>query len=593
MARRTKVAILGGGIGGLSAAHELAELGDDAFEIDVYEASEAVGGKAKSQFLADTGREGRLDLPGEHGFRFFPAWYSHLPDVMQRIPRPGGGTVADNLVGCTEMGMAEVGARQVYKLKRHRPSAVGEFVDMLAAVGDLFEGTGISTMEMGRFVLSMLGFACASDERRRDVYENRSFFEFIRGATYSERFRRYINSSRFMVAMDAQRGSACTIGNKVLQLILDFFRPKGANDRVLNGPTATRWLDPWEAYLRSRGVRFHFGRPVSALEVDVSRRRIAGARIGSTGERIEADHFIASLPLEPMALLVGDDLAGLDASLMEFKRARVHELTAWMVGAQYFLRRDVTICDGHIAFPDAPWALSAISQAQFWTRGQEEAFSALYGDGSVAGVLSVDVSDWSTTAPGLSKTAAQCASKEEVLDEVWRQIKQGLNGTKEELLRDEDLVRAHLDTGIQFTAEGVRNASPLLVHPPGSWYQRPLAAPEGVQNLFFAADFVQTGTDLATMEGANEAARLAVNGLLAREGRSARATLFPTTEDAGPLMRKIKAWDRKSWLEQRRALPNLPKPPGPFRDGEGPSLDEVKRYQAELEAAARALPDLP
>jgi uncharacterized protein with NAD-binding domain and iron-sulfur cluster len=36
----------------------------------------------------------------------------------------------------------------------------------------------------------------------------------------------------------------------------------------------------------------------------------------------------------------------------------------------------------------------------------------------------------------------------------------------------------------------------------------------GIPNLFLASDYVRTHTDLATMEGANEAARRAVNGLL-------------------------------------------------------------------------------
>jgi len=46
------VAILGGGVGGLSAAHELAERG---FEVTVYEAREP-GGKARSMPVPDSGR---------------------------------------------------------------------------------------------------------------------------------------------------------------------------------------------------------------------------------------------------------------------------------------------------------------------------------------------------------------------------------------------------------------------------------------------------------------------------------------------------------------------------------------------------------
>ena len=42
-----------------------------------------------------------------------------------------------------------------------------------------------------------------------------------------------------------------------------------------------------------------------------------------------------------------------------------------------------------------------------------------------------------------------------------------------------------------------------------------------IPNLFLASDYVRTHTDLATMEGANEAARRAVNGILDATGSAA------------------------------------------------------------------------
>ena len=47
----------------------------------------------------------------------------------------------------------------------------------------------------------------------------------------------------------------------------------------------------------------------------------------------------------------------------------------------------------------------------------------------------------------------------------------------------------------------------------------------------FFRDYVRTYTDLACMEGANEAARRAINAILDREGSSApRATIWPLEE---------------------------------------------------------------
>jgi hypothetical protein len=70
-----RVAVLGGGVGGLTAAHELAERG---FGVTGYE-RKALGGKAHSIPVPGTARDGRLDLPGEHGFRFFPGFYQNIP----------------------------------------------------------------------------------------------------------------------------------------------------------------------------------------------------------------------------------------------------------------------------------------------------------------------------------------------------------------------------------------------------------------------------------------------------------------------------------------------------------------------------------
>src|SRR3954462_12163722 len=103
-----KVMVLGGGVAGLTAAHELVERG---YQVVVYEERpDHWGGKARSMGSPGTGTDGRAPLPGEHGFRFFPGFYKHLPDTMGRIPFGAGSTVRANLVPTTQIEMTQESA---------------------------------------------------------------------------------------------------------------------------------------------------------------------------------------------------------------------------------------------------------------------------------------------------------------------------------------------------------------------------------------------------------------------------------------------------------------------------------------------------
>lgn len=99
-------------------------------------------------------------------------------------------------------------------------------------------------------------------------------------------------------------------------------------------------------------------------------------------------------------------------------------------------------------------------------------------------------------------------------------------------LSDDLVARWHLDPGLVYGRRGgrrgapLRSEDPLLINTPSSWELRP-AATTAVRNLFLASDYVQVDVDVACMEGANEAARRAVNALLERSrSRQARCPIF-------------------------------------------------------------------
>ena len=194
----------------------------------------------------------------------------------------------------------------------------------------------------------------------------------------------------------------------------------------------------------------------------------------------------------------------------------------------FYLDRDVSLVHGHTLYIDSPWALTSISQKQFWAGVDLESM----GDGRVEGILSVDVSDWETPGAVFHKQAMYC-SKEQVKEEVWTQLKASLHDDGAQELEDANLLGWFLDPSIVYPNPiEATNLEPLLINTAGSWTDRPEAV-TAVDNLFLASDYVRTHTDLATMEGANEAARRAVNGILAASGSAEPpCAIWPLREPA-------------------------------------------------------------
>ncbi|MCA9677667.1 MAG: FAD-dependent oxidoreductase, partial [Myxococcales bacterium] len=524
-----KAIVIGGGVGGLTAAHELIDRG---YEVHVHEARTAWGGKARSQPVTGSGTGGRADLPGEHGFRFYPRFYKHVIDLMARTPVPGGGTVAGRLRPTTESAIALIDDDTWFRFFRRK---LDKPYDVLGALELFFQTLDFDSADVALFGLKILQFLSSCDERRLGQYDATSWWEFLQGDRYSAKFQRQLRAvPRTMVAMDPKRGSARTIGTISMQLILDYASSGVTNDRTMGGPTSEAWIDPWVAHLTARGVHFHPGQRCVGL--DVAGGRVAGARFtggGATGAAVTGDHYVLAVPIDVAHGLISPTLAALDPALAALAAAPLDDLVSWMVGIQFFLYEDVPLVRGHIFYPDSPWALTSISQPQFWRH--DGLFRRRYGDGEVGGLISVDISDWDTPGTFVPKPAKLCTPAE-IEQEVWGQLKAALNGAEddEQILTDELLHSAHLDDDLEYAAGAPLppvNHARLLVHPPGAWALRPDAV-SAVPNLVLASDYVRTHTDLASMEGACEAARRAVNGILARDGVAARAEIWPLTEPA-------------------------------------------------------------
>ena len=279
---------------------------------------------------------------------------------------------------------------------------------------------------------------------------------------------------------------------------------------------------------------------------------LEGDRLGSVSvecngqlQMVSADYHVAAMPVEVMQQLLTPELSRAAPSL-----ARLGELrTEWMNGIQFYLGTDQPLADGHTIYLDSNWALTSISQRQFW-RGYD---LSTYGDGRVgghplgrhlelvgAGQLQRQGGDERRVAPGdqggslgavesSAQRGRRCAARRRQFGGLVPR-----SGYPASQSRDRHQRRAAAHQSRRFGSPRGRKHLPKF-------------------NLFLAADYVRTYTDLATMEGANEAARRATNAILAVSGvEAAPCELWEF--DIPLAMRNAQLLDH---VRFRMGLPNL------------------------------------
>ena len=398
-ARRGKrVAVLGGGMAGLTVAHELAERG---FKVDVYEPV-ALGGKARSIGVPGTAEGGRRRLPGEHGFRFFPGFYHHVPDSMRRIPDGGNPNgVWDNLVDTTE-------GRSVRSGDRPDALLLGMFYDpneLLTVDGlrrllveEIVKQQWVGPHEAAYLVERILVFLTSSRCPPLRPVGARRLVGLHRRREPLGRLPegRGPGLTRSLVAAKETVASTRTIGNMAEAFIMNIMGRgnDGALDRVLDAPTNEAWINPWVKLLKGHGVRFHMGHRAVALKARGGRIEAAVVRDRhGVRRRVEADWFVSAMPVERARKLLSRKVLAADPELEGMRELK----TDWMVGIQYYLRR----ADRHHQRPRHlrrrrvgadranPGASSGPSATSRPTTATAEAVDC----------LSVDVSDWDTPGP--------------------------------------------------------------------------------------------------------------------------------------------------------------------------------------------------
>jgi uncharacterized protein with NAD-binding domain and iron-sulfur cluster len=504
------VAVFGGGIAGLTTAHELVERG---FDVTVYE-RRAWGGKARSMEVPGTGVGGRRNLPSEHSPRIFFGFYRNLPDTMRRVPfssNPRG--VFDNLVAAPMGGFVRIGEPMLsLPLGNLDPTAYtspAQIRDTLLAAA---LKTNIPPQGAAHFADRIVVYLSSCDARRRGQWEYTPWAQFIAEDRYGEDYHSLLSRtfSHLLWATTAKQASVNILGKTFEWLIYNYLGrdSNGPPLRIFDLPTTEAFIGPWLSELRRLGVHL---RNHHALKHFVVRDgRIAGARVrGPRGVGVvSADFYVCALPVALARERWTPEILALDPALAKMRNL----IVGWGNGMKFYLRRHHPIVKGHVIYRDAPWVMGSISQAQFWAGD----FATRYGDGTVHDCLAVVWVDWD--APGVlyGKPARKC-TPDELAAEVWEQMKRHL-ATTESPLTDDLLHSWHIDPGLIPKSDGFHNEDLVTLLTVGAWDSRPQAG-SAIPNLVLAGDYVRNGGwEMGHMEAANVSGRIAANEIIDRAG---------------------------------------------------------------------------
>jgi len=496
-----KVAIFGGGIAGLSAAHELIRLG---YAVQVYEASGVAGGFFRSARLPENG-----NTPSEYSWHGMGPWYHNTFDLMQQIPFDETGSI--------------------YERALSRPIAFGIFPDQGEAQ---FYDKGVRSIptmfEMFNWDLvkwSWLMFKTWAARRRTQLhYSTLNAAEQWKAVMSGRSYTTWRSCFGPWVGSDWINVSLHTAGQFFRkQLISRHAHPHSADSEgpawmhrspngwlLLRGPSSELWFDRWVRDLHARGVEFFWEAPLEKLHFDGS--AILSAELAG-GTPVQADlYVVATDPFSAAQIFARSAALEQERELRLFQpliQDGPHTQVSFRIAFTEAIRfpRERTA----VVLADSEFNLTLFAEEQVW--GPEvylgENVKSLW-----TGTSCVD------TVPGrIHCLPVKFCSKEQFLEEVIEQIMrcQSLDALIREAnggrsLRTFPILKAEVWHEWQFGPKGIQPLYPKWVTTTHTQACLPNQT-TSIPNLFLAGAHTKTAVDVWSIEGAVESGRLAAKGI--------------------------------------------------------------------------------
>jgi len=315
------IVIFGGGIAGLTVAHELSKYN---LKIAIIEKEIMIGGMARTSRYPN-------NMPTEHSWRGYGPFYKNTFNIMKEI-KYNNNTVYDTLI---------------------------KDINFIYPENSINLNKNLSFYDIFIFLYSIM-YHLLSGNLRSEENKKISFTNFIESNITTNAKNKYISSIGPGIGLDTHSASIYHVG-KYVEMML--FETDDKEWLFMDQPTSEGWFDPWQKYLTDKGV--HFILSTELIELNFKENNAISATLNDYSV-IHGDNYVLALNPYAVADLYKNNKLGTDSELEKFigiTYGEPHIQISFRLG--FDKKINMPLRDAFI-FPNSNLNITLYQQDNFW-----------------------------------------------------------------------------------------------------------------------------------------------------------------------------------------------------------------------------------